>query len=62
MIHQMFSFPNPAPVKTVLAQQGLIANELRSPMQVRRRRCSSGSPQRWRSCSPPRRSSVKFVS
>ena len=34
MIHQMFSFPNPAPVKTVLAQQGLIANELRSPMQV----------------------------
>ncbi len=36
MIHQMFSFPNPAPVKTVLAQQGLIANELRSPMQWRR--------------------------
>ncbi|MBJ2091611.1 4-hydroxy-tetrahydrodipicolinate synthase [Serratia ureilytica] len=34
MIHQMFSFQNPAPVKTVLAQQGLIANELRSPMQV----------------------------
>ncbi|CAI1500865.1 4-hydroxy-tetrahydrodipicolinate synthase [Serratia ficaria] len=34
MIHQMFSFPNPAPVKAALAQQGLIRNELRSPMQV----------------------------
>lgn len=34
MIHQMFSFPNPAPVKAALAQQGLIRNELRSPMQI----------------------------
>ncbi|AHY07239.1 4-hydroxy-tetrahydrodipicolinate synthase [Serratia plymuthica] len=34
MIHQMFSFPNPAPVKAALAQQGLILNELRSPMQI----------------------------
>ncbi|MGA9617232.1 MAG: dihydrodipicolinate synthase family protein, partial [Serratia proteamaculans] len=34
MIHQMFSFPNPAPVKAALAQQGLIHNELRSPMQA----------------------------
>lgn len=34
MIHQMFSFPNPAPVKAALAQQGLIHNELRSPMQI----------------------------
>ncbi|TQI80411.1 4-hydroxy-tetrahydrodipicolinate synthase [Serratia fonticola] len=34
MIQQMFSFPNPAPVKAALAQQGLIKNELRSPMQT----------------------------
>ncbi|MFG0429253.1 4-hydroxy-tetrahydrodipicolinate synthase [Serratia liquefaciens] len=34
MIQQMFSFPNPAPVKAALAQQGLIRNELRSPMQI----------------------------
>lgn len=34
MIHQMFSFPNPAPVKAALAHQGLIRNELRSPMQI----------------------------
>ncbi|GAA3892133.1 MULTISPECIES: 4-hydroxy-tetrahydrodipicolinate synthase [Gibbsiella] len=33
MIQQMFSFPNPAPVKAALALQGLIHNELRSPMQ-----------------------------
>lgn len=33
MIQQMFSFPNPAPVKAALALQGLIHNELRTPMQ-----------------------------
>ncbi|RLM16735.1 4-hydroxy-tetrahydrodipicolinate synthase [Gibbsiella quercinecans] len=33
MIQQMFSFPNPAPVKAALALQGLIHNELRAPMQ-----------------------------
>jgi 4-hydroxy-tetrahydrodipicolinate synthase len=34
MIHQMFSYPNPGPVKAALSQQGLIKNELRSPMQT----------------------------
>lgn len=34
MIQQMFSFPNPAPVKAALAQQKLINNELRPPMQI----------------------------
>ncbi|MFC0227049.1 4-hydroxy-tetrahydrodipicolinate synthase [Serratia aquatilis] len=34
MIQQMFSFPNPAPVKAALAQQKGINNELRSPMQI----------------------------
>lgn len=33
MIQQMFSFPNPGPVKAALALQGLIHNELRAPMQ-----------------------------
>ncbi|ATA22029.1 4-hydroxy-tetrahydrodipicolinate synthase [Gibbsiella quercinecans] len=33
MIQQMFSFPNPAPVKAALTLQGLIHNELRAPMQ-----------------------------
>ncbi len=33
MIQQMFSFPNPGPVKAALARQGLIKNALRSPMQ-----------------------------
>lgn len=34
MIQQMFSYPNPGPVKAALSQQGLIKNELRSPMQT----------------------------
>ncbi|QNK30570.1 4-hydroxy-tetrahydrodipicolinate synthase [Serratia sp. JUb9] len=34
MIRQMFSFANPAPVKAALAQQGLLRNELRAPMQT----------------------------
>lgn len=34
MINQMFSYPNPGPVKAALSQQGLINNELRSPMQT----------------------------
>lgn len=34
MIQQMFSYPNPGPVKAALSQQGLIKNELRSPMQI----------------------------
>lgn len=33
LIQQMFSFPNPAPVKAALALQRLIHNELRAPMQ-----------------------------
>lgn len=34
MINQMFSYPNPGPVKAALSQQGLINDELRSPMQT----------------------------
>ncbi|WP_421096137.1 dihydrodipicolinate synthase family protein, partial [Serratia fonticola] len=34
MIQQMFSYPNPGPVKAALSQLGLIKNELRSPMQT----------------------------
>ncbi|MFI8416413.1 4-hydroxy-tetrahydrodipicolinate synthase [Serratia sp. NPDC078593] len=34
LIHQLFSFPNPAPVKAALASEGHIHNELRSPMQT----------------------------
>lgn len=33
LIQQMFSFPNPAPIKAALALQRLIHNELRAPMQ-----------------------------
>ena len=36
LIHSLFIEPNPAPVKTALALEGLIHDELRSPMQ-----CSS---------------------
>ncbi|MBV4466890.1 4-hydroxy-tetrahydrodipicolinate synthase [Pseudomonas sp. F-14 TE3623] len=36
MIHSLFIEPNPAPVKTALALEGLIHDELRAPMQ-----CSS---------------------
>lgn len=34
MINQMFSYPKPGPVKAALSQQGLINDELRSPMQT----------------------------
>ena len=33
LIHSLFIEPNPAPVKTALALEGLIHDELRSPMQ-----------------------------
>ncbi len=33
LIQSLFMEPNPAPVKTALALQGLIADELRAPMQ-----------------------------
>jgi 4-hydroxy-tetrahydrodipicolinate synthase len=32
LVRALFSEPNPAPVKALMAQQGLIANELRLPM------------------------------
>lgn len=34
LIQQLFSFPNPAPVKAALAHEGHIDNALRSPMQT----------------------------
>lgn len=34
LIEAMFAEPNPAPLKALLAQQGLVANELRSPMTL----------------------------
>ncbi len=34
LIEAMFAEPNPAPLKALLAQQGLIANELRAPMTL----------------------------
>lgn len=33
LIHSLFVEPNPAPVKTALALEGLISDELRAPMQ-----------------------------
>jgi 4-hydroxy-tetrahydrodipicolinate synthase len=33
LINSLFLEPNPAPVKTALALQGLIGDELRAPMQ-----------------------------
>jgi 4-hydroxy-tetrahydrodipicolinate synthase len=33
LIHSLFIEPNPAPVKTALALEGLIGDELRAPMQ-----------------------------
>ncbi len=33
LIHSLFIEPNPAPVKTALALEGLIDDELRAPMQ-----------------------------
>ncbi|TBU74629.1 4-hydroxy-tetrahydrodipicolinate synthase [Phytopseudomonas daroniae] len=45
LIRLAFVEPNPAPVKSLLAMQGLIADELREPML----RCSDGLRERMRS-------------
>ncbi len=50
MIQQMFSYPNPGPVKAALSQQGLIKTSFAPQCKPRHRYCNSKSPIYWRRC------------